>query len=273
MTARTVAVPGGRLWVTDEGSGPPILLFHAGIVESAAWAPLTSLLRAAGYRTVAFDRRGIGASTTDDVDFSNRADARAIMDALDLDQVCLVGESIGAQIAVDVAVETPGRVTALVLVSGSVGGFEPEPTPEEADLFARMDALEEDGTADEIADFDVRLWVDGRGQPETRVPAAIREEVRAMDRRIGDPTRVRGRSMPLKPRAVERLDALTMPVLAIAGGLDVSDVTATAQHLARVLPRATARVWPDVAHLISLEAPDRLARAIVEHLQAVPSWR
>ena len=271
-TSRVVDVPGGRLHVIDQGAGVPILLLHAGIVDARAWEPLMDHLAAAGYRAVAFDRRGSGRSVTQDVPFSNRDDVRAVMDALGIGRACLVGNSIGGQIAVDVAVETPERVVALVTVAANVGGYEPEPTPGEAAMFEEMERLEEDRTPDEVADFDVRAWVDGLGQPETRVPAEIRELVRAMARDNGDRERVRGRPIPMQPRAADRLTALTMPVLAVAGDLDVSDVAATARHLAEVVPGATALVLPSVAHMIGLEAPDALAAAILRLLEPLAHW-
>jgi pimeloyl-ACP methyl ester carboxylesterase len=272
MTALGVPVPGGRLHVVDQGTGTPIVLLHSGIVDSRAWEPVTGRLVAAGHRVVAFDRRGTGRSTTEDVAFSNRDDVRAVMDALGIGRACLVGASVGGQIAVDVAVETPERVAALVTVASSVGGYEPEPTAEEAALFEEMERLEEHGTPDEIAEFDLRLWVDGPGQPETRVPAAIRDLVRGMNREIGDPSRVRGRPEPMRPRAAERIGALTMPVLAIAGALDVSDVPATARWLAATIPGARALIIPDAAHLVALEAPDRVADAVIDLLRPLPAW-
>jgi pimeloyl-ACP methyl ester carboxylesterase len=272
MVERHVEVPGGRLHVVEEGSGPPIVLLHAGIVDATSWDPLVPHLVAAGYRAIAFDRRGSGGSVTEDVAFSNRDDVRAVMDSLGVARACLVGNSVGGQIALDVAVETPERVVALVAVGSSVGGLELPATPEEESAFAEMERLEASGDADAIADFDVRLWVDGPGQPPTRVPAEIREAVRAMTRRDADPTRPRGRPIPLAPPAAQRLDALTMPVLAVAGALDVSDVPATARFLEDAAPRARAVVVPDAAHLIGLEAPGLLARLIIEHVAPLEPW-
>lgn len=37
MTTSDVAVPGGRLLVVDEGSGPPIVLLHAGVADIRSW--------------------------------------------------------------------------------------------------------------------------------------------------------------------------------------------------------------------------------------------
>lgn len=49
MTSRFVDVPGGRLFVVDEGSGPPIVLLHAGIADQRSWNDLAPLLNAAGF--------------------------------------------------------------------------------------------------------------------------------------------------------------------------------------------------------------------------------
>lgn len=182
MAELTVSVQGGRLFVVDEGEGSPVLLLHAGIVDSRAWEPLVPHLLTAGYRTIRFDARWAGRSETEDVEFSNRADAVAVLDALGISRACLVGNSVGGQIAVDVAIEFPNRVAALVTIGASIGGYEPEPTPVEAALFEEMEHLEAGGSPDAVADFDVRLWVDGIGQTADRVPSAIRDAVREMDR-------------------------------------------------------------------------------------------
>jgi len=74
MTTGHVDVPGGRLFVIDEGSGPPIDLLHAGIADSRSWDAMVSLLNRAGYRTIRYDQRGAGRSTTEDVEFSRAGD-------------------------------------------------------------------------------------------------------------------------------------------------------------------------------------------------------
>jgi 3-oxoadipate enol-lactonase len=272
MKQLMVHVPGGRLAVVDEGDGPPILLLHAGIVDARAWEPLVPHLVAAGYRAIRFDARWAGRSEMEDVEFSNRADAVAVLDALGVGRACLVGNSVGGQIAVDTAVEFPTRVAALVTLGASVGGYQPESTPAEAALFEEMERLEESADPDAVADFDVRLWVDGIGQPEDRVPSSIRETVRAMDRDVAVRSRIPGRPIRLVPPAGERLGTLTMPVLAVAGGLDVSDVWATARHLEAVCANARAVLMPGVAHLIALEAPEAVAALVVDLLRPLAEF-
>jgi pimeloyl-ACP methyl ester carboxylesterase len=269
---RRVRVPGGELLVRDDGDGPSIVLLHAGIVDSRAWAPLMPLLTGAGYRTLAYDRRGYGGSLTEDVAYSNRADLIAVLDDARIRRAALVGNSAGGHVAVDTAVEHPDRVAALVTIGASIGGYEPETTPAEAELFAELERLEAAGDPRAVAEFDLRLWVDGPGQPESRVPAHVREFVRSMDLQVAEAGRVFGRPTPLEPRAAQRLDALSMPVLAVAGALDVSDVAVTAQHLEARCPDARAVIVPDVAHLMGLEAPERLAHLILDHLRPLARY-
>src|SRR6266545_7537422 len=117
-------VPGGQLYVEEDGSGPPILLLHAGIANLRAWDAMVPGLTAAGFRAIRYDARGFGRSTTEDVSFSNRADAIAVLDALGVSRAALVGNSRGGQIAIDSALEFPDRVAALVTIGSGPGGFD-----------------------------------------------------------------------------------------------------------------------------------------------------
>jgi 3-oxoadipate enol-lactonase len=272
MPERSIDVPGGRLAIHDFGEGPAIVLLHASIVTSWAWEPLTPFLLDAGYRVVAFDRRGAGDSSTRDVAFSNRADTIAVLDGLGLTRAALVGNSVGGQVAVDTAIEFPARVAALVTIGSIVPDWFPGMTPEEEAVEAELERAEQSGDPDAIADADVRSWVDGPGQPPDRVPEEIRELVREMDRALNEPGVVRGRPVPMRPPASEQLARLTMPVLAVAGELDFSYHVATCEYLAAHAPDVRTVVMPNVAHMIGLEAPEELARHVIDFLAPLPRW-
>ncbi|MEO8437744.1 MAG: alpha/beta fold hydrolase, partial [Chloroflexota bacterium] len=109
MTTTHIDVPGGDLFVVDEGSGPPIALLHAGVADLRAWDDVVPPLVAAGYCVVRYDSRGFGESTAEDVDFSRRADLIAVLDALGIDRAALVGNSMGGSTAFDTAIEFPER--------------------------------------------------------------------------------------------------------------------------------------------------------------------
>ena len=271
---RFVQVPDGRLFVVDEGDGPPVVLVHAGIVDLRSWDPLVPGLVAAGYRAVRYDARGFGRSETEDVAFSNRADLVAVLDALGIARAALVGNSRGGQIAFDTAIEYADRIVAVVGAGAGLGGFEGTTTPEETALLEAMERLEAQNPADvdAIVALDLQLWVAGPGRPLDRVPMIVREQVAAMDRIVASPAHVWGRPIVLDPPAAARLEDLHCPVLAIAGALDVSDVAETARHLEAHAPVARAVIVPDVAHLIGMERPDLLVGLIAGFLRPLGAW-
>jgi pimeloyl-ACP methyl ester carboxylesterase len=276
MAVLTVPVPGAELNVVDEGnpSNPPVLLLHAGIADLRSWDGLASRLVEAGYRVARFDARGAGRTESRVVDFSRVDDTLAVLDALGVDRAVLVGNSLGGQTAIDTAIVAPDRVAAVVGVAAGISGFEAPRTELEASMFDEMDALDSADPPDPaaIADIDIRVWVDGPGQPPDRVPASIRDLVRDMDMGSYAPGRETGGLIRLDPPAASRLGDLRCPLLAVAGELDVSSAVAAARHLEANAPNARAVIWPDVAHLIGLEVPDRLAALIVEFVAPLPRW-
>jgi pimeloyl-ACP methyl ester carboxylesterase len=267
-----VDVPGGRLHVVADGDGPPILLVHAGIVDLRSWDPLVPFLVAARHRVVRYDTRAFGQSTTDDVEYSDRADLRAVLDALGIARAAFVGNSRGAMICLDTILESPDRAIAFAWVGGGIGGFDGEPTPYELALYERAEAAQAAHDTSAMADIEVEIWVDGIGQPPTRVPAWIRQSVRAMDLPLLDPNRVTGRPIPLEPPANERLGEIRLPVLAVVGALDTSGPRAAATRLEEAVPHARRVVLPDVAHMVGMEAPEQLAALIADLVLPRGSW-
>lgn len=272
---RHIDVPGGRLFVVDEGDGPPVVLLHAGIVDLRAWDVFVPRLVQAGLRAVRYDARAWGRSTTEDVAFSNRADLVAVLDALGIGRAALVGNSRGGQIAFDTAIEFPDRVVAVVGVGAGLGGFEGEPTPEETAIFEEEERLEtaEPKDAEAIIALNTRIWVDGPGQPAGRAPAWIAAHVRATGLHLSAPGHVFGSPLVLEPPAAARLGDLRCPVLAVAGDLDVSDVAQTARHLEANAPHARAVVLPGVAHMVAMERPAELAGLVTELLDPLRPWQ
>jgi pimeloyl-ACP methyl ester carboxylesterase len=272
MTASHVDVPGGRLFVLDDGAGPPLILLHAGIADLRAWDAIVAPLTAAGYRVIRFDARGFGASTTEDVEFSPRDDLRAVMDALGIVRAVLVGNSRGGMLAIDTAIETPERVVAVVGVAAGLAGFDGGTTQAESAIEAEYDRIDAAGDAAALTAFETRIWVDGPLQPAGRVAARIRDLVDEMNLPLNEAGHVAGRPIPLAPPARDRLAELRCPILLVVGSLDFSDVVTTARHVEAEASDARVVIWPDVAHMIGMEVPDRLAETVVEFLAPIPPW-
>jgi non-heme chloroperoxidase len=88
-----------RLHVDDTGgSGQPVLLIHAWPLSGQAWAPQLPALQEAGYRVITYDRRGFGRSDKplNGYEYDDLAeDLHALINALELDDVALIGFSMG----------------------------------------------------------------------------------------------------------------------------------------------------------------------------------
>lgn len=91
--------PAVQLHIVDSGGdGRPVVLIHGWPLSSQAWEPQTSALRAAGYRVVAYDRRGFGQSDkpASGYDYDTLADdLQQVLDRCNLQDVTLVGFSMG----------------------------------------------------------------------------------------------------------------------------------------------------------------------------------
>ncbi|WP_432547857.1 alpha/beta fold hydrolase [Kineococcus sp. SYSU DK004] len=87
------------LHVDDTGGpGRPVVLIHGWPLSGAAWSEQVPALQAAGYRVVTYDRRGFGRSdkTRSGYDYDTLTeDLHALLEALDLTDVTLVGFSMG----------------------------------------------------------------------------------------------------------------------------------------------------------------------------------
>jgi pimeloyl-ACP methyl ester carboxylesterase len=88
-----------ELYYEDQGSGQPIVLIHGYPMDAHSWERQTKVLLAAGYRVIAYDRRGFGQSskTTVGYDYDTlAADLNALLTKLDLTDVVLAGFSMGS---------------------------------------------------------------------------------------------------------------------------------------------------------------------------------
>ncbi|MCL7377793.1 alpha/beta fold hydrolase [Streptomyces sp. 35G-GA-8] len=171
VTHRLVDVPGGRIHVVEQGTGPLVLLVH-GFPESwYSWRHQLPVLAAAGFRAVAIDVRGYGRSSKPhDIEayrmLAHVADNVGVVRALGEETATVIGHDWGATIAANTALLRPDVFTAVGLLSVPYtprGGFRP------TDAFSMMGGPEEfyvsyfqrPGRAEAEIERDVRGWLAG----------------------------------------------------------------------------------------------------------------
>src|SRR5215207_10061080 len=179
-----IDVPGARLAAEDHGEGPPIVLVHSAVVNRRAWDGVVPALVGAGYRVIAYDMRGFGESTSEEVEFTGHGDLLAVLDHFEIERAAVAGNSMGAHFALDAVLEAPDRFVAYAWVGGGISGFDKDPSPDELALFDAEEAAEKAGNWDLAAELDAQIWMDGPGQPATRVPADVRARFIEMDREL-----------------------------------------------------------------------------------------
>ncbi len=243
------------------GSGPPLVLLHAGVADRTMWADHLEPLANAGARVVALDLPGFGQSPAAIGVQCEWTDVLETMDQLAIDRATLVGNSFGGAVALRVALVAPERVSALALVSAPAPGLEPSP-----ELEAVWEAEEEAlGRGDTEAA--VRAIVDAWTLPDA--PQDLRDRVAEMQRRafaLQDGAEATAAPDPLDedPDAVGRID---IPALVAVGERDKPDFLEGALALTRALPQARHVVIAGAGHLAPLETPDAFRELLLDFLR------
>lgn len=264
-------VPGGSLYYEVEGDGFPLTLIHAGVAHLRMWDEQVPEF-AQSYRVIRYDTRGFGKTRSDDVEFSNRADLAALLDHLGAERTHLLGISRGGSIALDFALEHPERVSALIIVASTPGGFEFD-EPEMKPLFEEMEQLYQSKEWERLVELETALWTDGPGQPSDRVDADIRRRMIEWNLENYRPEPGEGRPQPLEPRAVGRLEEVTVPTLLMWGDLDARAVLEGEQFMAAGIRDSRRHVFEGVAHMVNLERPAEFTNLVLEFLGEVGAAR
>lgn len=255
---------GARLAYEEAGSGPPLVLVHAGIADSRMWDGQFEEL-AEHFRVVRYDVRGYGQSAMPAGEYTDRDDLRELFRALGIDRTFVLGVSMGAKIAVDFTIEHPEMVDALVLVSPALGGT--TPSTEAQEYMGHIDEVYEGGDLEGAVEMELRWWVDGPNRTPEMVDTTVRERIRRMDTDNFDPPGEEGTELPLDPPAAGRLEEIHVPTLIIVGGGDVPDTLRNADLLEASIPAASKEVIPEAAHMVSMERPEAFKQLVVGFLR------
>ncbi|MBA3531437.1 MAG: alpha/beta hydrolase [Ardenticatenales bacterium] len=262
-------VQGGELYYEVTGEGTPLVLIHAGVADHTMWDAQVAAF-APHYRVIRYDMRGFGRSRTESCEFSNRQDLRDLLAHLGVKSAYVLGISRGGHIALDFALEFPDQVKGLILVAAGVGGYQLGdaviPAEEQA-MFDEMEQLLEAGEFDRLNEMEVHAFVNGPGQPADRADPAVRALIARLNRANYGREDGKATPLPLTPPAFERLAEVHVPTLVLIGDLDETVSVLMADALAKGIPGATKVAFPDVAHMVNLEQPERFNHGVLGALE------
>jgi non-heme chloroperoxidase len=252
---------GQELAVQDWGSGPPILFLAAWGLPSEMWAYQMVPLSEQGFRTVAYDRRGHGRSSRPGTGYDADTladDLAAVLDALDLRDVTLVGMSIaGGEMVRYVTRHGTARLARLVFVGTAATPF---PT-QTADNPAGVPAERFEMFRQQMLLRDYPKWLEDN-RPAFFVPetsAQIQDWVKAMMLDTSLKALVECNRTFTSTDFRAELPKVALPALVIHGDADVSaPLDLTGRPTAKLLPNARLTVYEGAPHGLFVTHRDRL---------------
>jgi len=257
-----------RRWGNAEGGEPPLLLiqhFRGGMDN---WDPLMTDGLAAGREVILYNGRGVASSSGPP---RNRIedmadDIAAFIRALGLEQVDLLGFSLGGMQAQDVALRHPRRVRKLMLLgTGPRGGafgsdkrvlfHATQPVPSLEDFlflfFGRSEAAQQAGR---------EFWARRHQRADQDTPSSPAAMQAQMEANLGW-------LAPLDPAApLGHLRAITQPTFILNGNDDVMIPTINSYDMAQNIPNAQLFIYPDAGHGAQFQYAERFLRHAIQFL-------
>lgn len=255
-TRLSVRVPHADLTVERVGSGPAVLFVHGFGGDLKTWELLWNRLDV-GRTLIGYDLRGYGGSKAlDDDGFSYSADLLNLIDALDIAVCDVVGLSMGGGIALSLALDHPGRVRTVSLISPAIMGW--EWTEDWRILWRPASKAARSGDMEEARR---QWWLHPMFASTRASPAAefFREEVSRFagrqwieDRQTADQS------------DMDRLETLSVPALLLTGPEDHVDFRTMADVIEARAPGLTRMRHQAAGHLLHLDDPDWCADRLAE---------
>jgi 2-hydroxy-6-oxonona-2,4-dienedioate hydrolase len=271
-TSRHVDTAEGKLHYHEAGDGPPLLLLHGSGPGVSSWANYRGNLPVFSehFRTLALDFPGFGRSYSPDANPVLAAPGAVVsfLDALGLESVAVVGNSMGGGVAAQVAAAHPDRITRLVTIGGvGVPIFSASP-PEGIKLLVEF---VEDPTRDRLVKwmhsmvYDTSLITDefvAMRWEQATDPEAL-DGIRRM---YNQQLLANFRLLAGNPASLAMLPKIQAPTLLTWGRDDRVTPLDGALGPMRFIPRCELHVFHDCGHWAMIERKDEFESVVLSFL-------
>ena len=249
----------------DFGQGKPLLLIMGYGSTMDLWPPAVLANLSAHHRVIIFDNRGMGNTTTSDKQFSISLfadDAAGLLDALNISRADVLGWSMGADIAQELALRHPGKVDRLILYAGTVGGNESIP----ASPAVLEQLTNSSGSARERGERLFSLlfpaaWL--REHPDSRTYFPVPAETSPPESYVRQVEAISSWN-----GTYSRLPGLRSPTLVLNGAADVISVPANAFVIGGRIPGAWVIQVPEGGHGTMYQYPEQFGRIVTFFLDS-----
>ena len=253
-----VDIPGAQLFYWDTGgTGTPIVLMHPASGSAMIWSYQQPVFTKAGYRVIAYSRRGYAKSSPFDKanPGSGSQDLAAFAAALNLPRFHLVSSAAGGSISMDFALSYPDKLLSLTISSNSAG-------VRDGAIFKAAEQSKPQGWDKMPVDFrelgpsyravnaeGAKLWLDLEHHSLTGTDY---------------------RQVPTNRITDASLKNVKVPTLLIAGAADLITPPSIMRLVRDAIPGAQMVVAEETGHSVYWERPDLFNSAVLEFLARVP---
>ena len=245
-------IPGARLYYRDfGGEGQPLLLVHPATGSALMWGYQVAAFKAAGYRVIAYSRRGhYGSQASAPGDCAPSVDLNDLLDVLRIETCFVVATAAGCTVTLDFAISHSDRLRAVAVSSGAYSNLD------EPDYRSVSDRVRTQGLAEMPPEFR-ELGPSYRGANPHGVTAWLELEHHTL-------VDVKPRTDPANAFTWNTLERISAPVLFIAGGADLAAPPTMMRHVAGHVRGAELVVIPDSGHSVYWERPLAFNQTIIE---------
>lgn len=256
ITRGEIDVGGGSLpyWDTG-GAGTPLVLMHAFAGSLESWPEQQAAFADAGFRVIAYSRRGVGAKLPITTPINHAEDLKRVLEALDIKRAHLVTVAGGATVAADFMISHPERVASAVFACSLISFQDPLIL---AARQAAAPARSPEGARPSHAELELsKVYRDSNPEGTRR----------------WDEIRQRAQSAGLAPRTqtnevtLDALAATRVPILLIAGEHDRLLTPQLLQVIAARLPNAEPHLIRDAGHQVHWEQPEAFNALVLDFVR------
>jgi pimeloyl-ACP methyl ester carboxylesterase len=270
-----IEVNGITVHYAQRGAGPELVLIHGITSSLAMW--YNGLLNGFvnDYHVTAYDLRGHGLSGLTPSGYTSAAlstDFKAILDALSLDRVLIIGHSFGGTVGLHFALENPSRVRGVVMMDSGVAclrylriiqgwwGWEGRPADMKDKGLSLDKFLELDSKQDVTEIIRHGLSVPRRaGFKKGQTGLTPRQQ------RLLDETKLGSEFREVAGLTEDRLVTVTTPVMALYG--ENSPYSKMGAHLAKIMPMTCHETIPGIGHFYAVHKPAMAVEKILPFLR------
>lgn len=249
-----------RLYWTEKGSGPPVLLIMGLSFTHEMW--FRTLPALVGYRAILFDNRGMGRSSIPSGPYSIRQmarDAQAVLRAAGVNSAHILGASMGGMIAQELALLYPESVHSLVLACTSFSGmFGKWPDFRRTPRWSPWTKV-----TSEEREYSLRHLLHADSAPMDRIEEDIRIRLACNRSQKGFFYQFAG---ILMWNAYTRLPKINAPTLVIHGDQDRLIPPVNGRIVAERIPGARFELVHDAGHILTTDQPELCQNLLMQFL-------